>query len=214
MLAECLFVAASLCSAAKEPAPAFGLVNQHKNEFAQTVFQRPVNVRLLLPMETEAATLAIEPRVRAKAKPRWYTDKKFLALSGGAYALAYADVLKTLRLRDWSQENGGTFYERNPMTQLVVKSKPAMLIGAGGMVTGANYLSWKMKNSRGRWRKVWWLPQVVAMGLNATGILTTSSIPGEATGAPGLGGKTGGPTRGGRVRIRMPQRGNAGVLNF
>lgn len=47
---------------------------------------------------------------------------------------------------------------------------PAPVFVAGGVAfeTGVNWLAWRMGRSR-RWHKIWWLPQVAAVGANAYG---------------------------------------------
>lgn len=177
MLAECLLITASLCNAIHEPAPVIVPTRVDAVRVQQGSF-RPVEERVFFRRNEDYS-----PAMEVRKAPRWFEDKKFMALSGAAYGMAYADVVRTVRLRNWASENGRNFHERNPLTRWAVYSTPAMLAGTGVLVTGANYLSWRMKTSSGGWRKVWWLPQVVAIGLNATGFLTTSRIPG---GTPGL----------------------------
>ena len=157
MLAECLLLSASLCATVNEPPSK------------------------MLPAKTEASVLSgkVLTRTPAEASPRpvaepiradvprrisWKHDRAYLAFSAGAYAMALVDMTNTARLG----REGVDYIERNPIARPFVKHPFLHYTSGLAAVTGANWVSWKLKHSS-RWRKLWWLPQVVSIGLNTWG---------------------------------------------
>ncbi len=156
MFLECLLLSASLCNAACAPPPeAQPAAPAHVEE----------SVRAKAPLKAEM-TLRI---AEAESKPSWRRDKAFLALSAGAYGMALLDITNTAR----QGRVGRDYIERNPLARPFVRYPVVHYTSGLAAITGANWLSWRMKNSP-RWHRLWWLPQVTAMSLNAWGYASSS----------------------------------------
>jgi hypothetical protein len=96
---------------------------------------------------------------------------EFLLLSGLAYAAAGMDMHDTVdsinRCKHYHcvGDAEGDPVAR-PFTHLPT---PAYYVSGYALVTGVNWLGWKLgKSARGR--KVWWLPQTIAISLNTQGV--------------------------------------------
>jgi hypothetical protein len=110
-----------------------------------------------------------------KARPRFYKDKAFMTSSLLVYAAAGFDIHETMREKwFWSynhppQKASAHFVDSDPVARPIVDlPNPAYLAVSVAMATGLNWLSWKMKHSR-RFRRVWWLPQVITIQNNIWG---------------------------------------------
>lgn len=110
-----------------------------------------------------------------KAPPRFYKDKAFVATSLLVYAAASFDMHETMREKwFWSyshppQKTSARFVDADPLARPFVNlPNPVYVMTGFAMATGLNWLSWKMKHSR-KFRRVWWLPQVVTMQNNVLG---------------------------------------------
>jgi hypothetical protein len=89
--------------------------------------------------------------------------KAFVPLSAAVYTMGLLDQTATIGHGDWRINEQDPLVK--PFTQV-----PAPVFVAGGVAfeTGVNWLAWRMGRSR-RWHKIWWLPQVLAVGGNAYG---------------------------------------------
>jgi hypothetical protein len=110
-----------------------------------------------------------QPRVAVLRGRSWRRDSAFVGLSTAAYLVALMDIIHTERLG----KPGIDYRERDPLSRPFVGNAPLHVATGMAAVTAANWLSWKMRGSR-RWRRVWWLPQAAAMGLNAWGYAVSS----------------------------------------
>ncbi len=156
MFLECLLLSASLSGAASGPAPeARRVVPAHTEESvrANTLLNGEVPIRI----------------DKALRKRSWRRDKAFLVLSAGAYGMALLDITNTAR----AGRVGRDYIERDPLARPFVRYPVVHYTSGIAAITGANWLSWRMKNSR-HWRRLWWLPQVTAMSLNAWGYASSS----------------------------------------
>jgi hypothetical protein len=89
--------------------------------------------------------------------------KAFIPLGAAVYTMGLLDQTATIGHGDWRINEQDPLVK--PFTQV-----PAPVFVAGGVAfeTGVNWLAWRMGRSR-RWHKIWWLPQVAAVGANAYG---------------------------------------------
>ncbi len=116
----------------------------------------------------------IEPirGIQKKTEPlpagRYPNKPAFFGLCAMAYASAWIDMHHTYSYsakKDW--------IERNPLVRPLLKlPAPAYYAVGFGLVTGMNYLGWKMARSK-RFQRMWFLPQVLAISGNAVGRLTS-----------------------------------------
>lgn len=98
---------------------------------------------------------------------RFRQEKLFILLGTQTYLWATLDMHAT-------SDRGTTFNaERDPLAKpFMLLPTPAYYAAGVGLVSGANWLSWKMAHSQ-KWRKLWWLPQVVSVGGSLTGWTTS-----------------------------------------
>ncbi len=110
---------------------------------------------------------------------RVLADKTFLALSAGVYAGVAFDMHSTVNLKRWYSVNDPPFTiampfsDNDPLARPFV-NLPTPAYYASGLVfaTGVNWLAWKMKHSS-RFRKVWWMPQLMPVGNVYCGVQNT-----------------------------------------
>ncbi len=156
MFLECLLVSASLCNVSSAPPPEAqpaAPVRVEESVRAKTLVNGEVPIHVAKP----------------EWKPSWRRDKAFLAMSAGAYSMALLDITNTARLG----RVGRDYIERDPLARPFVRYPIVHYSSGIAAITGTNWLSWRMKNSR-RWHRLWWLPQVTAMCLNAWGYASSS----------------------------------------
>jgi hypothetical protein len=91
---------------------------------------------------------------------RW---KAFIPLSAAVFTMGLLDQTATVGHGQWRGNEQDPLVK--PFTNLPT---PLFLAGGVAFEGGVNWLAWKMGRSR-RWRKIWWLPQVCAVGANAYG---------------------------------------------
>jgi hypothetical protein len=112
-------------------------------------------------------------RSRAKQTIRqMLSDRTFLVLSSGVYAGTIFDIHTTVSMKKWynfsdpPSKVSAHFSDPDPLARPFV-NLPNSAYYASGLVfaTGLNLVAWKLKQSS-HFRKVWWLPQIVAPGLN------------------------------------------------
>jgi len=119
-----------------------------------------------VPLSPPPAEPAILPRklpaIRAKEN-----HKLFLALGAGTYVAAGLDMHKTMSIR---RSNPG-FHETDPLARPFTRlPAPAYYATGLAMATGLNWVSLRMARSQ-RWHRIWWLPQVCAIGGNLFGYI-------------------------------------------
>jgi len=115
-----------------------------------------------------ASRIAIAPK---SPNPPKAPKLNFILLGGLAYAAAGMDMHDTedsinrcKRHYCLGDPEGDPI--ARPLTHLPA---PAYYATGFAMVTGVNWLGWKMGRSA-RWHKVWWLAQTVAISLNTEGV--------------------------------------------
>ena len=92
--------------------------------------------------------------------------RKFIALSLATYARAFLDIHESAGL-------GHELYEHDPLARPVVfLPRPELYLSGAAMVSGLNFVSWKMEHSR-RFRKVWFVPQLASCIGNFYGYAST-----------------------------------------
>ena len=89
--------------------------------------------------------------------------KAFIPLSAAVYTMGLLDQTATVGHRYWRINEEDPLIK--PLTQVPA---PVFVAGGGALETGVNWLAWRMGRSR-RWHRVWWLPQICAVGANAYG---------------------------------------------
>jgi hypothetical protein len=87
----------------------------------------------------------------------------FIMMSATVYAFGTLDMHQTVK-------DGGTFQsEEDPLAKpLVGLPHPAYYATGYALLTGVNWVSWKMEHSR-RWHRVSWLPQALTASGNFVG---------------------------------------------
>jgi len=102
------------------------------------------------------------------AEGRHASWKAFIPLGAAVYTMGLMDQTATVENYDWRDNELDPIVK--PFTHL-----PTPLFLAGGVTfeTGVNWLAWKMGRSR-RWHRIWWLPQLCAIGGNAYGYTFTT----------------------------------------
>jgi hypothetical protein len=110
---------------------------------------------------------------------RVLADKSFLALSAGVYAGVAFDMHSTVNLKRWYNVNDPPFTvsmpfsDKDPLARPFVNlPTPAYYASGFAFATGINWVAWKMKHSS-RFRKVWWIPQLMPVGNVYCGIQNT-----------------------------------------
>jgi hypothetical protein len=129
----------------------------------------------------------VEPILAPEPKaPKRSINKSFWYLSAGVYVAAGLDMGYTINVKN--QFNGlvlqgvkqgctyrygvPRFSDGDPLARPIVSlPTPAYVASGTAIATAINFLSWKMARSR-RFRKIWYLPQVVSIGGNAWGFTT------------------------------------------
>jgi hypothetical protein len=109
---------------------------------------------------------------RVDSERRWRHShaglKAFVPLSAAVYAMGLMDQTATVGNYDWRNN------ERDPVVKPFTHLPTPLFVAAGvALDTGVNWLAWKMSRSR-RWHKIWWLPQLCAIGGNAYGYKVTT----------------------------------------
>jgi hypothetical protein len=110
---------------------------------------------------------------RAKQTVRqMLSDRTFLALSSGVYAGTIFDIHTTVSMKKWYSLSdpptklSSHFSDADPLARPFVNlPNPAYYASGLAFATGINLVAWKLKRSS-RFRKVWWLPQIVAPSVN------------------------------------------------
>jgi len=112
-------------------------------------------------------------RPQPKAEPE-FSKKQFLLLSSAVYAASFADMHEWIVRRP-------VLWEQDPLAKPFARW-PASAYYAGGaaVATGVNFLSYKMGHSR-RFRRFSCLPQIVSIGGNTFGFVTTLTASPQAT---------------------------------
>lgn len=82
-------------------------------------------------------------------------------------ATAFADAGYTA-----SKTHRKDFVENDPLAKPLVHHTPLAMTVVAGEVIGLNWLASRMRRSD-RWRRVWWLPQSVAIAAHACALGTT-----------------------------------------
>ena len=100
------------------------------------------------------------------------SDRTFVALSSGVYAGTIFDIHTTVSMKQWysfsdpPSKVSAHFSDADPLARPFVNlPNPAYYASGLGFATGLNLVAWKLKQSS-HFRKVWWLPQIVAPSLN------------------------------------------------
>ena len=100
------------------------------------------------------------------------SDRTFLVLSSGVYAGTIFDIHTTGSMKKWysfsdpPSKVSAHFSDPDPLARPFVDlPNPAYYASGLAFATGLNLVAWKLKHSS-RFRKVWWLPQIVAPSLN------------------------------------------------
>ena len=102
------------------------------------------------------ATLAVRPKANLKL---------FLPLVAGTYVAAGLDMHRTMAIR----QHDPSFQETDPLARPFTRLPPPAYYAVGfAMVTGLDWVSLRMARSE-RWHRIWWLPQVCAIGGNLFG---------------------------------------------
>jgi hypothetical protein len=97
----------------------------------------------------------------------------FVALAAGTYVLGSLDMHQTIV--NTIANGGGAAGERNPLARpLLELPHPLYYVTGYALITGVNWISWKMRHSN-RWHKVWWIPQACTMSGNIWGYATSRS---------------------------------------
>jgi hypothetical protein len=92
-----------------------------------------------------------------------FRHKALVALTVGTYGFG------TLDMRQTAIEGATSSSERDPFAKpLVGLPHPAYFATGYALLTGVNWLAWKMDHSR-RLHRIWWLPQVATMSGNIYG---------------------------------------------
>jgi len=97
-------------------------------------------------------------------KPCCHTHPRLFVVMGVAvYAFGTLDMRQTVK-------DGGTFQsEEDPLAKpLVALPHPAYYATGYALLTGVNWVSWKMEHSP-RWHRIWWLPQALTASGNFVG---------------------------------------------
>lgn len=89
--------------------------------------------------------------------------KAFIPLSAAVYTMGLLDQTATISHNYWRDNEQDPLVK--PFTQMPA---PAFVAGGVAFETGVNWVAWRMERSR-RWHRIWWLPQVCAVGANAYG---------------------------------------------
>lgn len=98
-----------------------------------------------------------------------------------AHATLSTTLLATATLDTWSTQRAirRGYDESNPLARPFVKPSAlhwtATYVGA----VGVNWLALRMKRSQRWYRRIWWLPQTVAITANLWGIQRNLRIPGR-----------------------------------
>jgi hypothetical protein len=91
--------------------------------------------------------------------------KLFLALGAGTYVAAGMDMHETMVVK----QTVAHFQENDPLARPFTRlPTPAYYAVGTVLVTGVNWMSLRMARSS-RWHRIWWLPQVLAIGGNIYG---------------------------------------------
>jgi hypothetical protein len=101
------------------------------------------------------------------------SDRTFLALTSVVYAGTMFDIQTTISMKKWysfsdppTKLPGGHFSDSDPLARPIVNlPNPAYYATGLAFATGLNLVAWKLKHSY-HFCKVWWLPQIVAPGIN------------------------------------------------
>jgi hypothetical protein len=100
------------------------------------------------------------------------SDRTFLALSSGVYAGTIFDIHTTVSMKQWygfsdpPSKVSAHYSDADPLARPFVNlPNPAYYASGLAFATGLNLVAWKLKQSS-HFRKVWWLPQIVAPSLN------------------------------------------------
>jgi hypothetical protein len=100
------------------------------------------------------------------------SDRTFLVLSSGVYAGTICDIHTTVSMKKWynfsdpPSKVSAHYSDADPLARPFVNlPNPAYYVSGLAFATGLNLVAWKLKQSS-HFRKVWWLPQIVAPSLN------------------------------------------------
>jgi hypothetical protein len=94
--------------------------------------------------------------------------RAFVPLSAAVYAMGLMDQTATVGNYDWRNN------ERDPLVKPFTHLPTPLFVATGvAFESGVNWLAWKMSRSRS-WHKIWWLPQLCAIGGNAYGYKVTT----------------------------------------
>ncbi len=96
-----------------------------------------------------------------------FRSKPFVALAIGTYAFG------TLDMRQSMIDGATASSERDPLAKpLLALPHPLYFVTGYALLTGVNWIAWKMDRSP-RWHRIWWLPQLATMSGNVYGYATS-----------------------------------------
>ena len=127
--------------------------------------------------ETSSAFAVSLSSSSPKPEVKRQVPKVFFLTSAGVYSAAFLDMHNTRSEMNFCKRQPGyVCYENNPLARpLVGLPTPAYYATGLALTTGVNWLSWKMSR-REKFRRVWFLPQILSMAANGWGYASSAKL--------------------------------------